>query len=105
MQPYRVHKKGYIARSTRYMVASIKPTRSAAGMSFTASRGGGPMSDDARALSVFGTLDPLRRKATFQTERVPCPCCGKKSDRVVLSDVGRRRLRALRTGRTAAHGI
>lgn len=87
---------GYIARSTRYPCGAVRPHRNAAGMQYTASRGGGPLHDEPRALAVFGTLDPLRRRSNL-TERAPCPCCGSKAaGKLRLTEAGRLRLRAAR---------
>ena len=104
--PYAPARKGthgaYTPRSTRYPAGTIRQHRNAAGMSFTASRGGGPLDDETRTLAVFGTLDPLRRGLGSYLTRLPCPCCGSRSSgRLALSDAGRLHLRTLRRRRAA----
>ena len=96
--PYRIYRRGYIATAGRYPVGSIRPTRAAAGMTHTASRGGGPMKAEASALAMFGTLDPLRRRLAPYTERQACLCCGAKT-RLALSATGVARLAQLRKRR------
>lgn len=98
--PYEPARKGthggYMPRSVRYPV-NLRPHRNAAGMSFTASRGGGPLDEVTRALAVFGTLDPLRRGVRPYITRLPCPCCGSRSPGVLaLSETGHTRLHNLR---------
>jgi hypothetical protein len=68
-------------------------------MTYTASRGGGDMSDDVRRLSLFGTLDRIGMRDAFMLVTKPCVCCGHKSGKLVLSESGRRRLNKLRAGR------
>jgi hypothetical protein len=69
LRPYKIVRHGYVARASRYPVGAIRPTRNAAGMTFTASRGGGELSDDARRLSLFGTLDRPRPCSLVQSLR------------------------------------
>lgn len=102
--PYRTVKGGgYVARSGRYSCGAIRPTRGAAGMTFTASRGGGTVNSGnpmhaATVLRMWGTLDPLRKRMNGLVERGVCPCCGGPG-KLQLSDHGRKRLAALRTAR------
>lgn len=109
LAPYRAVKGGgYSPRSMRYPCAGIRPTRGAAGATFTASRGGGHGSfadPDAPAymLRAFGTCDDLRRgfRGHYSrplVERGVCPCCGGPG-KLRLSNHGRKRLAALRAAR------
>lgn len=97
---------GYQARSMRYPCAAIRPHRNAAGMTYTASRGGGDMSDEVRALAIWGTLDTLRcsmaRKVT--TTREKCSCCRMDRDVRRISPIGRRRLLQLYLNAAARKG-
>lgn len=110
LPPYRAVKGGgYSPRSMRYPCASIRPTKGAAGATFTASRGGGNSSfgvSDAPAylLRAFGTCDALRRGLRGHmfsplVERGKCPCCGGPG-KLRLSDKGRARLAQLRAARS-----
>lgn len=69
--------------------ASLKPSRTCAGMNETAQRSNHSLSDDARKLCVWGTLDKLARNSRAKTVY-----------RYVLSDSGRARLRAMKGGAT-----
>ena len=94
-----IYGKRYHNVSVLYPVASLKPTRSAAGMAYTGSRSGRLLKGDAAQLSLFGTLDPLARYS-FDVIRRPCECCGSKSKgKLSLKPdafVSRRRLAQLR---------
>jgi hypothetical protein len=71
--------------------AVIRPNRFAAGLYATIERRkrrqffGQPvdLKPDVLSLCVRGTLDPLAA-GRFDLERVVCPCCGNKSDRLKL---------------------
>lgn len=113
MKPYIPYHKGYriVATDMHYPV-SIRPTKNAAGLSYSRASSGKeihhisaalPDNDkhlDISRLAVYGTLDPLARY-NFGTERKACACCGSKNmGKVVLSDRGRARLATLRAKRT-----
>ena len=105
-QPYRpatgrhTGHGGYIATPTRYLCASIRPTRDAAGRTYTASRGGGDMSDDARRLAVFGTLARSTRPlGLVKLERVRCECCGAMRSVHRVTPAGRLWIMAKRRAR------
>ena len=80
-KPYKIVKQGYrITGATRFNVLATRPTRNAVGMAFTRARKtfssmgrtgfdrmGRPLTD-ADELSLFGTLDPLRRGLRQWTE-------------------------------------
>lgn len=83
-----------------------RPTKLAAGMSFTLSRSkhfarikGREFRDvmgPVLLLIVKGTTADMRG-LTWITEKSPCPCCGSKTGgKLRLNDGGRRRLRTLR---------
>lgn len=96
--PYRIHGKGYVARSTTFGVGAIRPTKSAAGMAFTISRTGRASNTaDVMALIAWGTLDPIHRVISTKIMRPPCPCCGhKQGGNPILNESGVRRLAQLR---------
>ena len=111
LAPYRAVKGGgYSPRSMRYPCASIRPTKGAAGATFTASRGAGNSSfgvpnAPAYLLRAFGTCDTLRGGLRAWgrrplVERPPCPCCGGPG-KLRLSAKGRERLAYLRAVRGA----
>lgn len=106
LAPYRAIKGGgYVARSGRYPCGAIRPTKAAAGMTFTASRGGGTRNagnpdHPPTALRMRGTLDKLASGWPRMIERGKCPCCGGPG-KLRLSDAGRRRLAKLRAARAA----
>lgn len=101
-QPYEPRGKFYMPRSSRYAV-NLRPSKASAGMSYTASRGGGAMKDESLRLAVFGTLDRTRSGIRSYTQRIACGCCGSRSaGRLALNDAGRVRLAALRRRRAAS---
>jgi len=81
----------------------IRPTREAAGMSYTNSRSKRhrrgrpkrPLNMDALYLLVRGTIDTLR-SIQNHTEKGVCPCCGSKTGKLRLNEAGRFRLKAAR---------
>ncbi|MCZ8104013.1 MAG: hypothetical protein O9972_39730 [Burkholderiales bacterium] len=111
VQPYRSAGKarhgGYIATAGRYPCGSIKPHRNAAGMTYTASRGGGPgkgPASDAAKLRVFGSLDPLRAGLRSYFDRAPCPCCGALT-KLRLSAAGKAALLRHRSCRVISQAL
>ena len=94
---------GYIAHGIQYMAASIRPTRAAAGMTYTAARAktSGPMSDEARRLSIWGTLVPRGGFGKGRTVQVrePCPCCGATRVLRRVTPAGRAWMKAQRRAR------
>lgn len=86
-------------RIKRGQISVRRANKLARGMSETVARhkAGYKLSDDARKLSVFGTLDGLARVFDFTTKRLPCPCCGSKNaGKLILNDSGRRKLKIAR---------
>jgi hypothetical protein len=81
----------------RYGSTVLRPNKTAAGMT----RQGGFKSDEARTLSVRGTLDSLAGMLNWSTQRSRrvCRCCGQRVLAVVLSDRGRAKLARLRRAR------
>jgi hypothetical protein len=91
----------YIAPA--HPVAATRPTRNAAGMTATyarnerANRRKGGLSPDALRLLVKGTLDSLGGLDST-LERVPCACCGNRTDKLRLRE-GAAKTRRLRLAR------
>ncbi len=87
----------------------VRPNRLAAGVSATLDRQraygtwrGRYSSDATLSLAVYGTCDPLARKAFPAIAKGKCPCCNG-SGRVgyVMTDKGKARLARLRKGKGA----
>jgi hypothetical protein len=94
MRPYFYDAKrhGYVVSGSMVQ----RPTRNAAGMSYTGNRGDGrhlkTMDHDRLALTVRGTLDTLRNGLLFSIQHKVCPCCNAKTGKWMLNDRGRQRL-------------
>lgn len=101
LPPYKPHGKGYVANGVRYRTLAIRPTKGAAGMACTTSRRPPRLdmmeSDDARSLSLRGTLDVLHGGSRRWMDAPSCPCCGAPGrGKLRLNEAGRARLRRLR---------
>lgn len=81
----------------------MRPNRVAAGLSATVDRSQrwrSPLlreiarvdNKDTLKLLVYGTLDALAPGAWLWTKRVTCSCCGNKSNKLALNDIGKARL-------------
>ena len=107
MRPYAPHPRIAGAYQVPASPAPLqRPNRNAAGMSAAFARKKRrlrwspahtltliepTLAGDVLALTVRGTLDPLGA-SRFDLERVPCPCCGARSDKLRLrADVRRMR--------------
>ncbi len=72
-----------------------RPNRTAKGMTKTFYRGARHLdyhSEIANTLSVFGTLDSLRSGIRGYTTGKRCACCGARTKRMELNDLGKKRL-------------
>ena len=89
MKPYRPDKSGYrVTRAGKYSVGQ-RPTKDAIGRSYTASRSGHELSDDALRLAVRGSLDRLWGFRSWLQPAI-CPCCGARSGKLQLTVRGHR---------------
>lgn len=81
MRPYTARGKSYVV-PIHGRPSVIRPTKNAAGMSYTAARSGHSLKKmDIVTLVVRGTLEQpeSKRSMMFRVERSVCPCCKQKT--------------------------
>lgn len=76
-RPYKARGRSYVVDGRTRTVC--RPTKLAAGMAYTADRSGHSLSDNARTLSVRGTLAKGGHYHWWRVEHTICPCCRKKT--------------------------